>query len=139
LIYILDTNVVIALLNDRPKHVRPIFETHIAKRIAIHVPTIVLFELWFGIWKSARFNTNVEKLARFVAHSGIGLLSFDEEDARVAGEVRTVLERRGTPIGPYDLLIAAQTLRRDAVLVTSNGSEFGRVNGLTVEDWALLG
>jgi tRNA(fMet)-specific endonuclease VapC len=107
-----------------------------AKQAPIHVPTIVLFELWFGIWKSTRFDANVEKLARFVTHSGVGVLSFDEEDARVAGELRRVLDRRGAPIGPYDLLIAAQTLRRSAVLVTSNVREFGRVDGLTLQDWA---
>ena len=67
------------------------------------------------------------------------MLAFDSEDARVAGGIRAGLEAKGTPIGPYDLLIAAQALRREAILVTANVREFGRVEGLALEDWTLRG
>jgi tRNA(fMet)-specific endonuclease VapC len=63
------------------------------------------------------------------------VVAFDEEDAAAAGELRATLEAAGTPIGPYDLLIAAQAMRTRATLVTANVSEFERVGGLVWEDW----
>lgn len=64
------------------------------------------------------------------------VLRFDEEDAAEAGEIRVLLERAGEPIGPYDILIAAQARRRGATLVTFNRREFARVPGLTITDWS---
>jgi predicted nucleic acid-binding protein/virulence-associated protein VagC len=64
-----------------------------------------------------------------------GVLEFDRDDAREAGEVRAFLARRGTPIGPYDVLIAGQAKARGMVLVTHNTGEFSRVPGLRIEDW----
>ena len=65
----------------------------------------------------------------------ITLLPFEPEDAEEAGDIRAVLESAGTPIGPYDILIAAQARRRGAVLVTANIGEFSRVQGLATENW----
>ncbi len=65
----------------------------------------------------------------------LDLLDFDDEDARTAGQVRAVLERAGTPLGGYDLLIAGQALRRELTLVTANTSECSRVSGLSWQDW----
>jgi tRNA(fMet)-specific endonuclease VapC len=65
----------------------------------------------------------------------VDLLDFDDEDARAAGQVRATLEKAGTPIGAYDLLIAGQALRRDLTVVTSKTSEFSRVAGLSWQDW----
>jgi tRNA(fMet)-specific endonuclease VapC len=65
----------------------------------------------------------------------VGVLSFDEEDAQAAGELRASLENAGRPIGKYALLIAGQALRRSLTLVTANASEFRRVKGLNWEDW----
>jgi tRNA(fMet)-specific endonuclease VapC len=62
---------------------------------------------------------------------------FEPEDAEEAGDIRAELERAGTPIGPYDVLIAAQARRRSALLVTANMGEFTRVPGLRIEDWAI--
>jgi tRNA(fMet)-specific endonuclease VapC len=98
------------------------------------VPTVVLFELWYGVVKSARQKENAEDLATFLA-GPVKLLVFGEEDAREAGEVRTSLERIGKPIGAYDVLIAGQALARKMTLVTANAKEFGRVKGLVWEDW----
>jgi tRNA(fMet)-specific endonuclease VapC len=64
------------------------------------------------------------------------VIEFDLEDARQAGGVRAVLAAKGTPIGPYDVLIAGQAMARDMILVTHNTDEFGRVPGLRFEDWA---
>ncbi len=65
----------------------------------------------------------------------LGILDLDDEDARRAGAVRAELEENGSPIGPYDVLIAAQALRRALTLVTANEREFKRVRGLAVENW----
>jgi tRNA(fMet)-specific endonuclease VapC len=132
---LLDTNVVIALLNDRPPAVREIFDEHISARNVMLVPTVVLFELRYGIAKSTRRANNEQKLAIFLSRA-VDVLAFDEEDAQVAGDIRAILAARGTPIGPYDLLIAAQALRRSAALVTSNIQEFRRVDGLVLENWS---
>lgn len=64
------------------------------------------------------------------------MLDFDDEDARTAGHVRAALEKAGTRIGAYDLLIAGQAVRRALTVVTANASEFGRVAGLSWQDWA---
>ena len=63
------------------------------------------------------------------------VLKFDKEDARQAGAIRAVLASKGTPIGPYDTLIAGQAVARNLILVTHNAQEFGRVPGLRFEDW----
>ncbi len=63
------------------------------------------------------------------------VVAFDKEDARLAGVIRAALAKAGTPIGPYDVLIAGQARARDMVLVTRNVNEFARVSGLQVEDW----
>jgi tRNA(fMet)-specific endonuclease VapC len=68
--------------------------------------------------------------------AGKSLWPFEPDDAVVAGDIRAELERAGTPIGPYDILIAAQARRRGAVLITANRGEFARVSGLRTEDWA---
>lgn len=67
---------------------------------------------------------------------GFVIWPFESEDAEEAGDIRAVLERAGTPIGPYDVLIAAQARRRAALLVTANEREFARVPGLRTENWA---
>jgi tRNA(fMet)-specific endonuclease VapC len=100
------------------------------------LPAITLFELQYGVAKSERRAENEDRLAIFLG-APIAVLPFDADDAREAGEIRAALSKAGTPIGPYDLLIAAQARRRGAVLVTANVREFARVPRLKTEDWAL--
>jgi len=97
--------------------------------------SIVLHELMLGAAASERRKGNEEKIAVLVA-SGIEILPFDVDDAGHAGDNRAHLKRIGTPIGPYDALIAAQARRHCATLVTANRHEFERVPGLDVMDWA---
>jgi tRNA(fMet)-specific endonuclease VapC len=134
-IYLLDTNAVIALLTDRPPAVRKRLRRAAAGEVSIAVSTVVLFELWYGVARSQRRRENAERLRIFLA-GNIDILPFEEEDAAVAGDLRAALEAEGTPIGPYDLLIAAQSLRTGATLVTANVAEFRRVKGLSWQDWA---
>jgi tRNA(fMet)-specific endonuclease VapC len=95
----------------------------------------VLFELWYGVARSRHRADNTQRLRSFMS-GAVTVLPFEEEDAATAGDLRAELERRGTPIGPYDLLIAAQALRARVTLVTANVSEFRRVPGLNWEDWS---
>jgi len=131
----LDTNAVIAALSGRAFPFRSRFEAEVGRGQTFATSTIVLYELWYGAAKSQRRAGNFRKLEEFVA-SPVQVLPFEAEDAREAGEIRDALERAGTPIGPYDTLIAAQARRRDALLVTANRREFSRVPGLRTEDWS---
>ena len=136
--YLLDTNAVIALLKTQPNTVRKQLRRAAAKGASLRVSSVVLFELWVGVARSERRRENTERLRVFLSGT-IGVVSFDEEDAIHAGDLRAALEAAGTPIGPYDLLIAAQALRIGATLVTANVSEFARVKGLLWQDWAAKG
>lgn len=133
--YLLDTNAVVALLRNRPPVVRSRFQEAAAKGEPIAVSSVVQFELWYGAEKSDRIAENIERLRVFLS-GDLEMLDFDDEDAQVAGRVRARLERAGTPIGAYDLLIAGQALRRGLTLVTANVSEFRRVPGLIWVDWS---
>jgi tRNA(fMet)-specific endonuclease VapC len=127
--YLLDANVVIGLLNDansklaqRARRERP---------ADIALSAIVAHELFYGAFKSRRAAHNVA----LVDSLQFAVLDFDTEDARQAGEIRALLASRGTPIGPYDVLIAGQAKARNLTLVTHNTDEFGRVPGLRFDDW----
>lgn len=132
--YLLDTNACIALMNGAPAAVRSRFEKAVRGGSQIYLCSIVTFELWYGIAKSARVGTNTERLETLM--SSVVALPFDNEDSRAAGSVRAALEIAGKPIGAYDYLIAGQALARQLTLVTANISEFSRVKGLSWEDWA---
>lgn len=131
----LDTNIVIAMLNERTSPVWGRYEDALADGDTLTIPSIVLFELWYGAKKSGKRDQNAARIARFLS-GPISVLAFDPDDAEEAGEVRATIERAGTPIGSYDILIAAQARRRRALLVTANVREFARVPGLRIEDWS---
>jgi len=134
LIYFLDTNVVIAVLNNRPPAVRHRFDRALAPGASMQVPSVALFELWYGVARSHQRPESIERLRLFLS-GDVTVVPFEGEDAETAGELRARLEAAGSPIGSYDLLIAAQALRAGATLVTANVSEFSRVPGLMWENW----
>jgi tRNA(fMet)-specific endonuclease VapC len=107
----------------------------LADGTVVAIPAIVLFEPWYGIKKSGRRRENTANLSAFLTLD-VAPWPFESEDAEEAGDIRAALERSGKPIGPYDVLIAAQARRRGATLVTANKREFARVPGLKTEDWA---
>jgi tRNA(fMet)-specific endonuclease VapC len=126
--FLLDTNAVIALLKGNPVlHER--LRKHEPQEFGLSV--IVAYELYFGAFRSQR---QAENLAR-VDGLRFEIVDFTAADARSAGVVRAELAAAGTPIGPYDTLIAAQALSRDLVLITRNSREFSQVRGLKIEDW----
>jgi len=127
--YLLDTNAVIGLLNGSAPTL-----TRRVRRVApaeIGVSSIVVYELFYGAYKSARVARNLAII------DGIQLqtLEFDREDARQAGAARAALEKRGTAIGAYDILIAGQALARGLTLISRNLREFERIEGLSVRNW----
>jgi tRNA(fMet)-specific endonuclease VapC len=132
----LDTNIVIAVINQRAAAVRQQLMKTLHEGTIVGIPTVVLYELWYGIKKSARTQMNTDALDNFLALD-VTPWPFELEDAEEAGDVRAALERLGTPIGPYDVLIAAQARRRGAILVTANKNEFARVPGLQTQDWTI--
>ena len=99
------------------------------------MPSVVIFELWYAVIESSRREWNTERLETFLAGPVI-VLPFEDEDAKVAGSIRAMLERSGEPIGAYDVLIAGQAVAGQLTLVTANVSEFSRVNNLVWQDWA---
>ena len=115
--------------------VRRRIDAAIRLRRPLAISSIVLFELWYGAAKSTRPERNAQRIADLLA-GPIEVLPFDQADAEEAGAIRAALERKGTPIGAYDILVAAQARRRDALLVTANEREFARVPQLKFEDWA---
>ena len=126
--FLLDTNAVIALLKGHPGFLGRLRQ-HLPRDFGI--PAIVAHDLFYGAYKGQRV---AENLARVDALK-LEVLEFDREDARQAGELRAKLAAAGTPIGPYDALIAGQALARALTLVTHNTREFQRVPGLHTEDW----
>ncbi len=132
----LDTNVAIALLNAGGELVRARFDGARAAGTPMALSTIVHHELMYGAANSARRAANEQKIALLIAGGRLRLLPFDEADAAEAADIRAHLRRTGEPIGPYDVLIAAQARRAGATLVTANTGEFARVPGLTVIDWS---
>ncbi|MCW5737599.1 MAG: PIN domain-containing protein [Enhydrobacter sp.] len=133
--FCLDTNVAIAAINERSESVVERIDSELRRGTRLLLPSVALFELRFGIANSSRRASNERSLQIFLAIP-IEIPAFDEEDAAEAADVRQFLKSKGTPIGPYDILIAAQARRRGATLVTANVREFRRVPRLSVEDWA---
>ena len=131
----LDTNAVILLINNPNTPARIRFDQAVRSGDQVAVSAVVLFELWYGVAESSPSTVQRRHDCGFFGRTDPAL-SFDAEDAREAGDIRAALERSGKPIGPYDVLIAAQARRRGATLVTANRREFARVPGLKTENWA---
>lgn len=129
--YALDINAVITLLGQRSPELLARVEGSEPGSLA--VSSIVAHELWFGAYRSQKVEFNLETLRLLFAD--LPILDFDREDARAAGEIRAELMRRGTPIGPYDVLIAGQAKARQLTLVTNNTGAFARVADLSLADW----
>ena len=128
--YILDTNTLIYFFKGIG-NVADILLSKSPKDISI--PSIALYELEVGIAKSTKPNKRRKQLKSLI--SKIDISSFGAKEAEVAAMIRANLESKGTPIGPYDILIAGTALSTNATLVTHNIKDFKKVNGLNIEDW----
>jgi tRNA(fMet)-specific endonuclease VapC len=127
----LDTNVCIDVIKERPRSVLERFASHAVGDIGISV--ITLAELEYGVSTSSRPAKNREALDQFI--SPLEVAPFDRQATTAYGRLRALLENKGQAIGSMDLLIAAHAISLDVRLITHNAREFGRVPGLRIEDW----
>lgn len=130
--YLLDTNIAIFVIRQRPPRALATFTTH-AGRMAVSAITVA--ELMHGAEKSSRPSANLAVVEDFC--SRLDVLAYGPKAAQHYGQIRAALESLGTPIGVNDLHIAAHARSEGLVLVTNNRREFDRVPALQVEDWAL--
>lgn len=133
MIYLLDTNVCIHLLNQRHTPIAQRFRQHNPADIALC--SVVKAELFDGAQRSQRREANLQTLRTFFAP--LASLTFDDAAAEHYGQIRADLLAQGLPIGANDFLIAAIARAHDATLVTHNTAEFSRVPGLRLEDWEI--
>ena len=129
--YLLDTNICIALIRQKPQTLIQQLTSHEPGDVGIS--SITLAELFHGVEKSAQPEQNMSALEQFLLP--LVLSDFDQNAALAYGKIRAELERKGQLIGSMDMLIAAHAMSLDAIVVTSNLQEFQRVKGLVVEDW----
>ena len=129
--WMLDTNTCIAVINQDPPRVRQRLLQ--IPPVEVAISEIVRYELAFGVCNSQRLEQNQANLTHFLRY--VRVLDWGEVQSVTAAQIRCELARKGTPIGHYDTLIAAHARSLDVVLVTHNTREFGRVDGLRIEDW----
>jgi tRNA(fMet)-specific endonuclease VapC len=129
--FLIDTNTCVAYL--RKNNANVISRIQARPPDELRLCSVVVAELYFGAFKSPQPAKNLALLATFLP---VFLsLPFEDQAARIYGQIRADLEVKGTPIGPNDLMIAAIALLHDLTLVTHNTAEFGRVSGLKLVDW----
>lgn len=128
---LLDTNICVYMIKNKPPEVRELFEQFVPGDIAIS--SITVAELQYGVEKSAAREKNTSALEAFLLP--LEIAQFDTDSALVYGKIRAELERQGKPIGGMDMLIAAQAIAQDFTLITHNLNEFERVSGLRCETW----
>ena len=131
--YMLDTNILVYVLNARPHHQAVLARFDAENSADLVVSSITLAELRFGIEKSRQRESSRKALQR--ALDTLNVVAFDAKAAETYGAVRAGLEAAGKPIGPLDTLIAAHALSLDLTLVTANIREFSRIRRLRVENW----
>ena len=131
MIYLLDTVTCIEVLRQRTSSVQRLSQV---SPVECAVSAVTVYELFCGVEKSQAPLTERRKVEQFL--SVIAELPFDRAAAVMAARIRADLEKKGTPIGPYDLLIAGHALANNLTVVTNNLGEFTRVHGLKVEAWS---
>lgn len=128
--YMLDTNIVIYTFKNKPVVVKEAFERYYGQSC---LSTVTLMELIYGAEKSSNPERNLSVIEGFV--SRIDAISYDDIAANHTGQIRAELAKNGTPIGPYDQMIAGHARSQGLILVTNNMREFERVPGLRLENW----
>lgn len=128
--YMLDTNIVIYTIKNKPDVVREAFLAHDGQMC---ISSITFMELIYGVERSSAPARNLAVLESFVAR--LEVLDYDIKGASHTGQLRAELALAGTPIGPYDQMIAGHARSQGLILVTNNTKEFVRVPGLRLENW----
>ncbi|WP_106478025.1 type II toxin-antitoxin system tRNA(fMet)-specific endonuclease VapC [Phytohalomonas tamaricis] len=130
--YLLDTNICIFTIKNKPTHVRELFKRH---QDQLCISTVTLMELIYGAEKSAHPERNLHTVEGFAAR--LEVLQYDSDAAAHTGQLRAELVKTGKPIGPYDQMIAGHARSLGLIVVTNNMREFERVPGLRVTDWSV--
>ena len=128
--YLLDTNIVIYTIKNRPRRVRERFTRHQGH---LAISSVTLMELVYGAEKSSQPERNLRDIDGLAAR--LDVLPYDAAAATHTGQIRAELARQGTPIGPYDQMIAGHARALGLILVSNDAAEFGRVPGLRLENW----
>ena len=131
MIYLLDTNTCIGYINRRNPSIYQHFLAVSPDDVCIC--DVVKFELYYGAYKGSRTTENLQILDKFFAD--LTSLPFEAKAAQICGQIRAKLQAKGTPIGAYDLQIAAIALANNLTLITHNTREFERIENLALEDW----
>lgn len=129
--FLLDTNICIYLIKQKPPEVLQKFNTYQVGDLGIS--SITVAELEFGVQKSQFPDRNQQALEQFLLP--LKIADFDNTSAKIYGDVRATLEKRGTPIGSLDTLIAAHAVSLQVTLITNNVKEFSRVPNLKLDNW----
>jgi len=129
--YMLDTDTCITLIKDRPEAMR--LQLSRLSPGEVGISSIVTAELWFGVSLSQKKKQNQAALKDFLDYATI--LDWPYQACPIYGQIRTGLQKKGTPIGAMDMLIASHALLLNAILVTNNTKEFSRVPDLKIENW----
>ncbi|WP_339811349.1 PIN domain-containing protein [uncultured Imperialibacter sp.] len=129
--YLLDTCVIIDLVKGDPGTIDAMKSKSPDQ---VNISAITEFELMYGLAQTSKLKSKSKSIVEAML-SEINILDFASKEAATAAEIRNHLRALGTPIGPYDFLIAATALANDLVLVTSNEKEFARVENLQIENW----
>lgn len=132
MIWMLDTNICIYAIKNKPESVLRELQKHLPSEICIS--SVTYAELMHGVEKSQARERNL--LALKILLANIEILPFDIEAAEAYGRIRAELERQGQPIGPLDMMIAGHACAKNSVLVTNNTREFSRITDLSLENWA---
>lgn len=132
--YLLDTNICIFTIKNRPQEVREAFKRHHGQMC---ISSVTLMELIYGAEKSDYPERNLLAIEGFAAR--LEVLPYDDGAAAHTGQLRAEQARAGKPIGPYDQMIAGHARSRGLIVVTNNRREFERVQGLRIEDWVSPG
>lgn len=128
--YLLDTNIIIYTMKNRPRQVKKQFKQY---QDQLSISTVTLGELVFGAEHSQQQERNLSDIEAMV--SRLEVLPFENKAAYHFGQIRAALYDIGKPIGPYDMMIAGQARSSGLILVTNNTREFERVPGLHIENW----
>ena len=131
--FLLDTDICIFAIKKRSEIVLMKLKEKISD--GIYISSLTVAELEFGVENSKRIEKNRIALIKFL--SIFNILNFDDTDAIAYGRLKTDLRKQGRIIGPIDMLLAAQALNKELILVTNNVKEFERVKGLKIEDWSI--
>lgn len=132
--YLLDTNICIFAIKNKPKNVLEVIKEK--SRKGIYISSLTIAELEYGVANSNQVENNRIALLKFI--SIFKVLNFDDSDAIPYGKLKTDLKKKSKIIGPIDMLLAAQAISKDLIFVTNNIKEFERIEGLKIEDWSKI-